>query len=55
MTVIVYALTPWLTPPLLSRFLIVVFAVTTLVGWLGLWRFDLCTLLSPSPGASSGC
>ena len=38
MTVIVYASTPWLTPPLLSRFLIVVFAVTALTG-LGLWRF----------------
>lgn len=38
MMVIVYALTPWLTPPLLSRFLIVVFAATALAG-LGVWRF----------------
>jgi hypothetical protein len=38
MMVIVYALTPWLTPPLLSRFLLVVFAATALAG-LGVWRF----------------
>jgi len=38
MTVIVYTLTPWLTPPLLSRFLFVVFAAVTLTG-LALWRF----------------
>lgn len=38
MTVIIYSLIPWLTPPLLSRFLIVVFAAAALAG-LGLWRF----------------
>lgn len=37
LTLVVYALTPWLTPPLLSRLLLLVFAVTALTG-LGLWR-----------------
>jgi exopolysaccharide biosynthesis polyprenyl glycosylphosphotransferase len=45
--VIVYALTPWFTPPLLSRFLIVVFGVTSLVG-LGLWRFTYTRLFTQS-------
>jgi hypothetical protein len=43
--VIVYALTPWLTPPLLSRFLIVVFGVTALAG-LGLWRLAYTRLFT---------
>jgi exopolysaccharide biosynthesis polyprenyl glycosylphosphotransferase len=38
MAVFVYALIPWLTPPLFSRFLIAVFMAMTLVG-LGMWRF----------------
>ncbi|HHY55683.1 MAG TPA: sugar transferase [Chloroflexi bacterium] len=45
MTVIVYALIPWLTPPLLSRFLIVVFAASALIG-LGLWRFTYARLFT---------
>lgn len=47
MVVIVYALIPWLTPPLLSRFLIVVFGITSLVG-LGLWRFTYTRLFTQS-------
>lgn len=35
--VVMYALTPWLTPPLVSRFMLLVFAVVALAG-VGLWR-----------------
>lgn len=45
MAVIIYALIPWLTPPLSSRFLIVVFATGALTG-LGLWRFTYACLFT---------